>query len=162
MTKYVCLVKLQLESFMAWKLEHIQRGSNEKEDALAVVAASLPTKETVLFPVYYQPKSLIASPVKEIEEACPFWMTPIVRYLNSGELSDSRVKAHKIQVQATRFSLVNGQLYKHSLNGLYLNASPPSRGSMRWQNSMKEYVETIKVAELWRIGPIPRATTSQP
>ena len=32
MTKYVCLVKLRLESFMAWKLEHIPRGSNEKAD----------------------------------------------------------------------------------------------------------------------------------
>ena len=46
MTKYVCLVKLRLESFVGWKLEHIPRGSNKKADALAVVAASLPTKET--------------------------------------------------------------------------------------------------------------------
>ena len=57
---------------MAWKLEHIPRGSNEKEDALAVVAASLTTKETVLFPVYYQQESLIAAKrVNEIEEAYP-------------------------------------------------------------------------------------------
>ena len=72
MTKYVCLVKLRLESFMTWKLEHIPRDSNEKEDALAAVAASLPTKETVLLPIYYQPESLIATnQVNEIEEACP-------------------------------------------------------------------------------------------
>ena len=38
MTKYVCLVKLQLESFMAWKLEHIPRGPNEKADALAAMS----------------------------------------------------------------------------------------------------------------------------
>ena len=54
-TKYVCLVKLRLENFVAWKLEHIPRDSNEKADALAAVATSLPTKETVLIPVYYQP-----------------------------------------------------------------------------------------------------------
>ena len=72
MTKYVCPVKLRLESFMAWKLEHIPRGSNEKAGALAAVASSLPTKETVLLPVYYQPESSIAaSQVKEIEKACP-------------------------------------------------------------------------------------------
>ena len=72
MTKYVCLVKLRLEIFTAWKLEHIQRGSNEKVDALAVVVASLPTKETVLLPIYYQPKSSIAANgVNEIEEAYP-------------------------------------------------------------------------------------------
>ena len=109
MTKYVCLVKLPLESFVSWKLEHIRRGSNEKADALAAVAASLPTKETVLLPVYYQLESSIAAnQVNEIKEACPNWMTPIVRYLSWGELPDSRVEAHKIQVQAAPFSLVNG------------------------------------------------------
>ena len=61
MTKYVFLVKLRLESFVAWKLEHILRGSNEKVDALAIVVASLPTKETVLLLVYFQPKPSIAA-----------------------------------------------------------------------------------------------------
>ena len=85
---------------MAWKLEHIPRGSNEKADALAVVAASLPTKETVIIPGYYQREpSIAANRVNEIEEAHPSWMPPIVRYLSSGELSDGRVEAHKIQVQ---------------------------------------------------------------
>ena len=55
MAKYVSLINLQLGSFMAWKLEHIPRSSNKKADALAAVAASLPIKETVLLPVYYQP-----------------------------------------------------------------------------------------------------------
>ena len=97
MTKYVCLVKLRMESFLAWKLEHIPRGSNEKADALVVVAASLPTKETMLLSVYYQLESSIANNrVNEIEKACPSWMTLIVRYLSSGELLDSRVEAHKI------------------------------------------------------------------
>ena len=99
MTEYVCLVKLRLESFVAWKLKHIPRGSNEKVDALAAVAASLPTKETMLLPVCYQPESSIATNrVKEINEVCPFWMTPIVRYRSLGELLDSRVEAYKIQV----------------------------------------------------------------
>ena len=115
MGKYVCLVKLQLECFAAWKLEHIPRGSNKKADALAVVAASLPTKETLLLPVYYQSESSItASLVNNIEDTCPSWMTLIARYQSSGELPDSRVEAHKIRVQAAQFSLVNEQLYKHS------------------------------------------------
>ena len=121
MTKYVCLVKLRLGSFLAWKLEHISRGSNGKADALATVTASLPTKETVLLPIYYLPESSIpANRVNEIKEACPSWMTPIVHYLSSGELPDSRVEAHKIQVQAARVSFMNGQLYKRSLGGSYI------------------------------------------
>ena len=66
MIKYVCLVKLRLESFAAWKLEHIPLGSNESTNALAVVAASLPIKETVFLLVYYQPTLSIA--INQINE----------------------------------------------------------------------------------------------
>ena len=57
---------------MAWKLVHILKGSNEKADVLAVVAASLPTKEIVLFLVYYHLESSIAANrVNKIKEAYP-------------------------------------------------------------------------------------------
>ena len=104
MIKYVCLVKLRLGSFAALKLEHISRGSNEMADALAVVAPSLPIKEMIFLPIYYQPTSSIAiNQVNEIYETCSSWMTPIAHYLSSGELPDNRIAIHKIQVQATRF-----------------------------------------------------------
>ena len=88
---------------MAWQLEHASRDSNKKADTLAAVATSLPMKETVLLPIYYQPKSSITtSQVNEIDKVCPSSMTPIVRYLSSRELPDNRVEAHEIQVQAAR------------------------------------------------------------
>ena len=55
MSKYVCMVKLRLENFVAWKLEYILRGSNEKAEAVVAMVASLPTKEIVLLPIYYHP-----------------------------------------------------------------------------------------------------------
>ena len=71
MIKYVCLVKLRLKSFVAWKLKHIPRGSNEMENVLAIVVASLPIKEMVFPPVYYQAASSITTnQVNEINEAC--------------------------------------------------------------------------------------------
>ena len=108
MAKYVSLINLWLGSFAAWRLEHVPRSSNEKTDALAVVATSLPIKEIVLLPVYYQPESSITtSRVNEVDETSPSWMTLVARYLSSGELPDNRAKALKIQVQAARFSLIN-------------------------------------------------------
>ena len=53
MEKYVSLVKQRLGIFSTWKLEHIPRDRNEKADALAVMAASLPMTETVFLPIYY-------------------------------------------------------------------------------------------------------------
>ena len=98
MSKYVSLVKLRLGSFVACRLEHIPRDSNEKADALATVAASFPIKETMFLLVFYQPKSSTAiNRVNEIEGVSS-WMTPIVHYLSLGELSDSKTEAHKILV----------------------------------------------------------------
>ena len=99
MTRYVSLVNLHLGSFTAWQLEHVLRNSNEKENALAIIAASQPIKEIGLLPMYYLQESLITtSRVNEIDEMGPSWMTPIVRYLSSRELLDNKAEAYKIQV----------------------------------------------------------------
>ena len=119
MAKYVSLVKQRLGSFSSWKLEHIPRDCNEKADTLAIVAASLPITKTVFLPIYYQPdSSIIITRVSQVDEVSPSWIDPIVQYINTGELSNERNKAHKIQIQSARFSLVNGQLFKRSLDGL--------------------------------------------
>ena len=118
MVKYACLVKKLLGSFTAWKLEHILRDSNDKADALAVVASSIPIREMMFLLVYYQPSSSITtSQVSQIDEACFSWLTPIMHYVSSEELSDNKIEAHKIQVEAARSSLVNEKLYKWSLDG---------------------------------------------
>ena len=97
MEKYVSLVKLRLESFVVWRLEHILRDSNEKADALTVLAASLPIKEMMFLPSITSELSTAANRVHEISGTSS-WMTPIVPYLSSGELLDIRIKAHKILV----------------------------------------------------------------
>ena len=128
MVKYASLVRQRLGSFVAWKLEHIPRDSNEKADALAIVAASILIKETAFLPVYYYSAlSITTEQVSQIDEASPSWLTLIMHYLSSGEFSDNRVEAHKIEVQAARFSLVNRKLYKRSLEGLHLKCLTPEQ-----------------------------------
>ena len=129
MAKYVSLVKQRLGSFSAWKLEHIPRDCNEKADALAVVAASLSITETVFLPIYYQPNSsIITTRVSQVDEVSLSWMDPIVQYIKTGELLNERDKAHKIQIQSARFSLVNGHLFKRSLDRLYLKCLTTEQG----------------------------------
>ena len=99
MVKYASLVKQQLGSFVAWKLKYILRDSNEKADALATMAASIPIRETTFLPIYYQPASSITTnQVSRIDEESFSWLTPIICYLSSEELSDNRIEAHNIQV----------------------------------------------------------------
>ena len=121
MAKYVSLVKQRLDNFSAWKLEHATKDCNEKVDALAAIAASFPIIETMILPIYYQPdSSIVTTRVSQVEEVSFSWMDPIVRYINTGEFPNDRNKAHKTQVQSGRFSMVNGQLFKWSLDGPYL------------------------------------------
>ena len=55
-------------------------------------------------------------------------MDPIVQYINTGELPDDRNKAHKVQIQSAKFSLVNGKLFKRSLDGPYLKCLTIEQG----------------------------------
>ena len=97
MAKYASLVKQKLNTLSTWELEHVPRDSNERVDALAVVAASLPIKETVYLPIYYQPgSSLLHTQVSQIEEVPQSWMDPIWHYIATGELPNDRGRAHKI------------------------------------------------------------------
>ena len=85
MAKYASLVKHKLNTLSAWKLEHVPRDCNERVDALAVVAASLPIKETVFLPIYYQSgSSTLHAQVSQIEEAPPTWMDPTRLYIATG------------------------------------------------------------------------------
>ena len=121
MAKYVALIKQRLAIFSTWKLEHVPRDSNEKADALAIVAASLPISKTIFLPIYYQSDSSIAIiRVNQVGKTSLSWMDSISQYINTGELPNEKDKAHRVQVQSARFSLIDGQLFKRSLNGPYL------------------------------------------
>ena len=118
MEKYASLVKQKLNTLSTWELEHVPRDFNERVDALAAVAISLPIKETIYLPIYYQPSSsILPAQVSQIEEVPLSWMDPIRLYIATGELPNDRGRANKIQIQLVRFSLVDDQLYKRSLGG---------------------------------------------
>ena len=109
MAKYTSLVKQKLNTLSAWKLEHVPRDYNERVDALAIMAASLSIRETVFLPIYYQLDSAILhAQVNLIEEVPPSWMDPIRLYIAMGELPNDRDKAHRVQIQSTRFSMIDG------------------------------------------------------
>ena len=59
MEKYVSRVKQRLGSFSVLKLEHVPKDCNDKADALAAVAVSLPITEIIFLSIYYQSFSSI-------------------------------------------------------------------------------------------------------
>ena len=86
--------------------------------------------------------------VNQIDGVGPSWLTPIMNYLSSGEPLDNRIEAHKVKVQAARFSLVNGQLYKRSLDGPYLTCLTTQQGQYVLVELHEGVSGTIREAEL--------------
>ena len=91
------------------------------------MAASQPLTETIFLPIYYQLSSSIESlQINQVDENPLSWMDPIL-YLSIGQLPSERNKAHKIQVQLARFSLVDGQLFKLFVANPYLKCLTPEQ-----------------------------------
>ena len=144
MAKYVSRVKQRLGSFSIWKLAYVPRDCKDTADALAVVVASLPITETIFLPIYYQLfSSITPSQVSQVDEILLSWMDPIIHYISKGELPSKKDKAHKVQVQSARFSLIDGQLFKRSLGGPYLKClcgpypiHGPARLAFKWKENV--------------------------
>ena len=74
-----------------------------------------------MLPVYIQPMPSIASKwVYDVAHVDLGWMQPIANYLRIGEVPEDGKQAHKLHIQATRFTLINDQLYRQSFGGPYL------------------------------------------
>nr|CAN69893.1 hypothetical protein VITISV_005621 [Vitis vinifera] len=108
-----------------WTIEKIRRTENGRADALAGIAASLPIKEAILLPIHVQtnPSVVEASTCNTIaakQVDGQEWTNDIIGYLRTGTLPEDPKQAHKIRVQAARFTLIGGHLYKRSFTDPYL------------------------------------------
>ncbi|RVW21170.1 Transposon Tf2-12 polyprotein [Vitis vinifera] len=125
MVQYLTKVRDTLQRFTEWTIEKIRRTENRRADALAGIAAFLPIKEAILLPIHVQtnPSVAEASTCNTIEAKQADdqeWTNDIIGYLRTGTLPEDPKQAHKIQVQAARFTLIGEHLYKRSFTGPYL------------------------------------------
>ncbi|RVW68609.1 hypothetical protein CK203_058859 [Vitis vinifera] len=94
MARYLAKVRSTLQQFTEWTIEKIKRADNRHADALAGIAASLPSRS------------------HSIAHTCASQ--------SLCTLPEDPKQAHKIRVQAARFTLIGGHLYKRSFTGPYL------------------------------------------
>ena len=104
-----------------WVIRRVPREENEKADALAGITVTLPIKEAVMLPVYIKVAlSITPEPVCNTSQTDSGWMLNIMKYLQTREVPRDEKQAHKLHIQATRFTLINDQLYRRSFGGSYL------------------------------------------
>eukprot|EP00261_Vitis_vinifera_P027984 XP_010661993.1 PREDICTED: uncharacterized protein LOC104881948 [Vitis vinifera] len=125
MTRYLTKVRDTLQRFTEWTIEKIKRTENGRADALAGIAASLPIKEAILLPIHVQTNPSVAetstcNTIEASQADDQEWTNNITEYLRTGTLPGDPKQAHKVRVQAARFTLIGEHLYKRSFTGPYL------------------------------------------
>ena len=105
-----------------WHSSVVRLGTRaQKADALAGIAASFLVKESTMLPVYIQATLTIAeSHICNVSPKEYDWVVDIKAYLQTGTLPEDPKLTHKIRVQASRFTLIGGDIYRRSFEGPYL------------------------------------------
>ncbi|RVW59562.1 Gypsy retrotransposon integrase-like protein 1 [Vitis vinifera] len=125
MARYLTKVRDILQRFTEWMIEKIKRTENGRTDALAGIVASHPIKEAILLPIHVQTNPSVAeastcNTIKANQVDGQDWTEVIIRYLWISTLPEEPKQAHKTRVQAARFTLIGGHLYKRSFISPYL------------------------------------------
>ncbi|RVW89310.1 Gag-Pol polyprotein [Vitis vinifera] len=84
-----------------------------------------PIKEAILLPIHVQTNPSVAetstcNTIEANQADDQEWTNNIIEYLRTGTLPGDPKQAHKVRVQAARFTIIGGHLYKQSFTGPYL------------------------------------------
>jgi ribonuclease HI len=58
----------------------------------------------------------------------PFWAEPFSNYLITGDLPQDEVEARRIQCRAGAYTIINSELYKRSVSGIFQKCIEPEEG----------------------------------
>ena len=82
------------------------------------------------------------------------WAVDIRAYLQTGALLEDPKHAHKVRVQASRFTLIGGDLYRRSFGGPYLRCLIQPEIQYVLSELHEGVCGTTQGAEPWRTGHI--------
>ncbi|XP_021986714.1 uncharacterized protein LOC110883213 [Helianthus annuus] len=124
MAKYLAKTKELMDSFDNVTLNHVYRGKNQIADALSKLATSGMEKEVKVETL--QTPSIEPQNVSGVTAEDPCWYTPVLRFLETGELPPAKGEAQKIQTKALQYEINNGVLYRKSYLGPLLRCVSPT------------------------------------
>ncbi|KAM1967413.1 hypothetical protein ACFX15_042475 [Malus domestica] len=119
MAAYLAQTQLLLKHFH-YQITQNPRVANSHADALARLASAVEDKIGRKIQI-----ELLAVPSTMAAEVCNLqqrdsWITPIYRFFAHGTLPNDKVQAKQIRYKATRYLIINDQLYKRGFNLPYL------------------------------------------
>ncbi|KAM2212653.1 hypothetical protein ACFX1S_022927 [Malus domestica] len=124
MATYLAQTQLLLKHFH-YQITQIPRAVNSYADAFVCLTLAVEDKIGRKSQV-----ELLAAPSTMAAEVCNLqhgdcWITPIYRFLAYGTILNDKVQAKQIRYKATRYLIINDQLYKWGFNLPYLRYLTP-------------------------------------
>ncbi|GKV02683.1 hypothetical protein SLEP1_g15081 [Rubroshorea leprosula] len=118
MMKYVALVAELKCKFQKFCLSKIPRAENEQADSLSKFASDSSLSSRSVFVEVLDEPSFTKPRVMEISTNpdMPSWIDSIVSFLQDGIVPEDRQEAMKLRKKASRYTLVDGVLYKRSFS----------------------------------------------
>ncbi|GKV03742.1 hypothetical protein SLEP1_g15991 [Rubroshorea leprosula] len=118
MVKYVALVAELKCKFQKFCLSKIPRTENEQADSLSKIASDSSSHPRSVFVEVLDEPSFVKPRVMEISTnpSTPSWTDPILSFLRDGIVPEDRQEAMKLRRKASRYTLVDGVLYKRSFS----------------------------------------------
>ncbi|KAK0603090.1 hypothetical protein LWI29_001292 [Acer saccharum] len=116
MITYLDITKRLLRRFKKYKISQIPWEENEKADALSKLASATTCIRSKAIPVAHLTKPSTTKPreitIAEIQPGPDDWMTQLKRYLEEKILPEDTAEAKRIKYKLTRFTILNGKLYR--------------------------------------------------
>ncbi|XP_073153270.1 uncharacterized protein [Henckelia pumila] len=132
MLGYLIQVNELLSRLDSYDVKEIPRMENESADRLAKLSSSLANIDNrkITFLTYGKEEtdgSDVTIFCADSEE--PSWKDEIIDYLMWGNQPANQVEAQKLRVRASRFTIIDGKLYKRGFSSPYLKFLKPAKGN---------------------------------
>ncbi|GJU13969.1 reverse transcriptase domain-containing protein [Tanacetum coccineum] len=127
MVQYLEKVKGLTSNFKEFSIKQVPRSENKKADALSKIAStSFAHLSKQVLVEELKEKSINEKEVLAVvEEEGHTWMTPVYEYLTKEILPEDKKKARVVRRKASRYTVINGTLYKKSFLGPWLRCVGP-------------------------------------
>ncbi|KAK1650867.1 hypothetical protein QYE76_068672 [Lolium multiflorum] len=116
--------------FLGYEVKYVRRDDNTAADMLSKLGSGRKPIPPGVFLEHLRIPSvkganpenpdMAVSPAKEVMATIPAWTQPFLDYLIDRKLPEDEVLARQITRRARSYTIVDGQLYKRSANGVFL------------------------------------------
>ncbi|XP_074315061.1 uncharacterized protein LOC141651241 [Silene latifolia] len=125
---YLDLAKELTLKFARFNIKQIPRDQNAEADALATLGATFKAGAISTIPIVHVLEPAILKPEQETgvlcstsgEEETPDWRKPYLDWLQNDILPADKKEVRSFRMKASRFTLIDGVLFRNSLAGPYL------------------------------------------